>query len=233
MRGNIRIVASSVGGKCCPAFSEILDENGNFNVPEGFGHWGCLCTIDVNVEEIPALSENENTRSQAGQETLGALLLAAAASGGGGYTKGGGIGRSASGSGSQARQPGDAGNTSLQPQAPPAAPVSSGSNGGGGFTRGGGHGRVENQVVTSNLGNVYDVTQSNNHFITTKNPGLAGEANSSVDILDSAGNITTRRWYGPDGEQIRDVDFTNHGNPKMHPEWPHEHNEPRNSLKNK
>jgi len=52
---------------------------------------------------------------------------------------------------------------------------------------------------------------------------LKGEPNSSVDILDSDGNILTRRWYGPDGNQIRDVDFTNHGNPKTHPEWPHDH----------
>jgi hypothetical protein len=35
--------------------------------------------------------------------------------------------------------------------------------------------------------------------------------------------IKTRRWFGSDGEQLRDVDFTNHGNSKIHPEWPHEH----------
>ena len=59
MRGNIRIVASSAGGKCCPAFSSVVAEDGSFYIPEGFGHWGCQCVIDVSVEEIPALYEKE------------------------------------------------------------------------------------------------------------------------------------------------------------------------------
>ena len=77
--------------------------------------------------------------------------------------------------------------------------------------------------VMSNKGNVYDITPSKNHSITIKNLGLKGEPKSSVDILDDAGNIKTRRWFGENGDQIRDVDMTNHGNPKTHPEWPHEH----------
>ena len=77
--------------------------------------------------------------------------------------------------------------------------------------------------VTSNLGNEIDITPSTNHTTTKKNPGLKGTPNSSIDIVDSAGNIKTRRWFDSDGMQIRDVDFTNHGNAKLHPEWPHEH----------
>ncbi len=77
--------------------------------------------------------------------------------------------------------------------------------------------------VTSNLGNEIDITPSANHTTTIKNPGLRGTPNSSIDIVDSAGNIKTRRWFDSDGMQIRDVDFTNHGNAKLHPEWPHEH----------
>jgi RHS repeat-associated protein len=77
-------------------------------------------------------------------------------------------------------------------------------------------------TVTSNKGNVYDDTPSSNHSTTTGNP-MKGEPNSSIDILDKNGNIKTRRWFGPDGNQIRDIDYTNHGNPKTHPEWPHEH----------
>ena len=77
-------------------------------------------------------------------------------------------------------------------------------------------------TVTSNKGNVYDDTPSSNHSTTTGNP-MKGEPNSSIDILDKDGNIKTRRWFGPDGNQIRDIDYTNHGNPKTHPEWPHEH----------
>ena len=81
--------------------------------------------------------------------------------------------------------------------------------------------------VKTNLGNEINITPSPNHSTTTKNPGLKGTPNSSVDILDANGGIKTRRWFGPDGSQIRDVDFTNHGNAKVHPEWPHEHG-PRN-----
>ena len=77
--------------------------------------------------------------------------------------------------------------------------------------------------IKTNLGNEIDITPSSNHSATTKNPGLKGAPNSSVDILDSAGNIKTRRWFGSDGLQMRDVDFTNHNNIKQHPEWPHEH----------
>ena len=50
-----------------------------------------------------------------------------------------------------------------------------------------------------------------------------GAPNSSVDILDNAGNITTRRWYDSKGYAYRDVNMTNHGNAKLHPEYPHEH----------
>lgn len=77
--------------------------------------------------------------------------------------------------------------------------------------------------IKTNLGNEIDITPSSNHSTTSNNPGLKGAPNSSVDILDGNGNIKTRRWFGSDGIQTRDVDFTNHGNPKLHPEWPHEH----------
>mgnify|MGYP004556642971 FL=1 len=44
-----------------------------------------------------------------------------------------------------------------------------------------------------------------------------------MDILDAEGNIKTRRWYDSDGKAYRDVDMSDHGNPKEHPEVPHEH----------
>ena len=62
---------------------------------------------------------------------------------------------------------------------------------------------------------------SSNFFINFS--GLKRTPNSSIDIVDSNGNIKTRRWFCPDGTQIRDVDFSNHGNAKLHPEWPHVH----------
>ena len=82
--------------------------------------------------------------------------------------------------------------------------------------------KIFKETVTSNQGNVYNNTPSDNHSITTKNP-IKGEPNSSVDILDKKGNVVRRRWFDSEGNPVRDLDYTNHGNPKTHPEWPHEH----------
>ncbi|MCB5540281.1 hypothetical protein [[Ruminococcus] lactaris] len=41
--------------------------------------------------------------------------------------------------------------------------------------------------------------------------------------MDDQGNIITRRGYDSNGNAYRDVDMTNHGNSKTHPEYPHEH----------
>lgn len=68
-----------------------------------------------------------------------------------------------------------------------------------------------------------DTTPSDNHTTTDKNPGKTGEPNSSVDITDKNGNLKTRRWFDENGNAYRDVDFTDHGNPKEHPQVPHEH----------
>ncbi|MBS9350463.1 hypothetical protein JL733_14085 [Listeria welshimeri] len=78
-------------------------------------------------------------------------------------------------------------------------------------------------VIKNNLGKEIDITPSKNHTKVNKNPGPFGEPNSSVDILDSKGELTTRRFYDETGKAVRDVDMTNHGNPKRHPEYPHEH----------
>ena len=77
--------------------------------------------------------------------------------------------------------------------------------------------------VINNLGNEIDIAPSSNHSTVSKNPGPKGTPNSSVDILDDAGNVVTRRWYDSNRNAYRDVDMTNHGNPKTHPEHPHEH----------
>lgn len=77
--------------------------------------------------------------------------------------------------------------------------------------------------ITSNLGNIIAISPSNNHKVVSKNPGPKGTSNSSIDILDKSGNITTRRWYDAEGNAYRDIDITNHRNPKNHPEYPHEH----------
>ena len=46
-----------------------------------------------------------------------------------------------------------------------------------------------------------------------------GEPNSTA----WSPNGTTKREYGPDGRAVKDTDYTNHGNPKEHPDVPHEH----------
>ncbi len=83
---------------------------------------------------------------------------------------------------------------------------------------------VTKNIIKNNLGNEIDITPSKNHTTVNKNPGpFNGNPNSSIDILDSKGKITTRRFYDETGKAIRDIDMTNHGNPKNHPEYPHEH----------
>ena len=78
------------------------------------------------------------------------------------------------------------------------------------------------EIVVSNLGNQIDITTSRIHSTVTDNP-FTGRPNSSVDILDRQGNLAARRWFGEDGRAFRDVDFDDHGNPRRHPEVPHEH----------
>ena len=79
------------------------------------------------------------------------------------------------------------------------------------------------KIVISTLGKEIDITPSSKHSSVNKNPGPYGEPNTSVDILDTDGNIKTRRWYDSEGKALRDVDMSDHGNPKEHPEVPHEH----------
>ncbi len=81
----------------------------------------------------------------------------------------------------------------------------------------------QQKITRTNLGNFIDTTKAKNHVTSNGNPGTRGMPNSSVDILDKYGNVKTRRWYDSTGKVYRDVDMTNHGNPKTHPEYPHEH----------
>jgi RHS repeat-associated protein len=80
----------------------------------------------------------------------------------------------------------------------------------------------KNKVV-SNYGNVYDIKKAKTHKETFK-ASNKGEANSSVDIMGKkTGDLLIRRWYDQNEKMIRDIHFTNHGNPKTHPEVPHLH----------
>ena len=37
------------------------------------------------------------------------------------------------------------------------------------------------------------------------------------------GNLVTERYFDSNGDAYLDIDYTNHGNAKMHPDVPHEH----------
>lgn len=84
-----------------------------------------------------------------------------------------------------------------------------------------GHG--ENVPDAANQEDGLDIAPSEKHSTSKENPGPIGEPDSSVDILDENGQVKTRRQYDSEGKAYRDVDMTDHGNPKQHPEVPHEH----------
>jgi len=78
-------------------------------------------------------------------------------------------------------------------------------------------------TVVSNQGQTISIRPSANHrvHVGTHNTPLQGTANSSIDIVDSNGDVHIRRWFDGNGQHARDVHFTNHGNPVRHPEVPH------------
>lgn len=51
---------------------------------------------------------------------------------------------------------------------------------------------------------------------------LNGQPNSVAQNYCD-GKFTTERYFGNDGKPYLDIDYTNHGNPEMHPNVPHEH----------
>ncbi len=59
--------------------------------------------------------------------------------------------------------------------------------------------------------------------ITTDNPPIKGKPNSTTTQVDEDGNPRKDRHYGPDGNADFDIDYTDHGNPKNHPDVPHKH----------
>jgi len=46
---------------------------------------------------------------------------------------------------------------------------------------------------------------------------------NSVTIIKRDGKIEQERYYDGNGEPYLDIDYSDHGNPKKHPEVPHEH----------
>ena len=75
-------------------------------------------------------------------------------------------------------------------------------------------GAKKKEEAKSNKGNTYDNTPSDNHTTTEGKLDPKGEPNSSADKVDKDGNVITRRWYDKNGNAVRDLDMTNHGNQK-------------------
>ncbi|MFT8352731.1 hypothetical protein [Clostridium saccharoperbutylacetonicum] len=50
-----------------------------------------------------------------------------------------------------------------------------------------------------------------------------GKPNSVTQKVDEDGNIIQERYYDGDGRASKDIDYTDHGNPKQHPNVPHTH----------
>lgn len=66
-------------------------------------------------------------------------------------------------------------------------------------------------------------TKTDNHSSTTSNSlPKTGKAYSSKDQIKN-GKVYQRRYYGKDGNAEMDIDYTNHGNSKLHPKVPHRH----------
>jgi hypothetical protein len=101
-----------------------------------------------------------------------------------------------------------------------------GFSGGGGSTSSGsdgnGNGYVNgtdyNTAGSSSVGQVDSVTTfSNAHSMPlTSSP-------NSVTKNYRDGKLSTERYYGSDGKPYLDIDYSDHGNAKMHPYVPHEH----------
>lgn len=90
------------------------------------------------------------------------------------------------------------------------------------------NGNIDDDEVISNQGNKYNNKKAKKHGeADSHDKDLEhGEPNSSIDIKNKKGEVIRRRWYDSDGNAERDIDYTNHGHPKNHPEVPHEHKWP-------
>lgn len=52
---------------------------------------------------------------------------------------------------------------------------------------------------------------------------MKGEPFSLKDLIRADGTVKQRRLYGADGRPLKDIDTSDHGNPKLHPDVPHAH----------
>lgn len=80
------------------------------------------------------------------------------------------------------------------------------------------NGKDYNTAGSSAIGNVDSVSiVADEHSLPTE-----GTANS-VTKNYKEGKLDQERYYGDDGKMYLDIDYSNHGNSKMHPKVPHQH----------
>lgn len=90
--------------------------------------------------------------------------------------------------------------------------------GGGGGTDGSENGVDYNSAGSSSVGKVDSVSiVADEHSLPT-----SGTPNSVTQNYKD-GKLHSERYYGEDGKTYLDIDYTDHGNSKMHPQVPHQH----------
>ena len=94
-----------------------------------------------------------------------------------------------------------------------------GSSGGGGSGKSSGpvNGKDYNSAGSDSVKTVNSVYKTNAHSLSPD-----GQPNSVTQNYKN-GTLHSERYYNSDGKAYLDIDYTNHGNPKQHPDVPHEH----------
>lgn len=97
-----------------------------------------------------------------------------------------------------------------------------GNSGGSGKYSGSGgnyaNGKDYNQAGSSSVGEVTSI-----HITSNEHSKDETSQPNSVTKNYKEGELNNERYYDKDGRAYLDIDYTNHGNPKSHPEVPHEH----------
>ncbi|WP_296954508.1 hypothetical protein [uncultured Dialister sp.] len=80
------------------------------------------------------------------------------------------------------------------------------------------NGKDYNSAGSASIKKVDTVSnETDSHHIS-----FTGIPNSVLRITKND-SLTQERYYGEDGKPYLDIDYTNHGNAKLHPNVPHEH----------
>lgn len=80
------------------------------------------------------------------------------------------------------------------------------------------NGRDYNVAQSDSVRNVSSV----NNLTDAHKVPMEGKKDS-VTKVSRDGKMVTERYYDSKGNAYLDIDYTDHGNPKMHPNVPHEH----------